>query len=90
MATRTEWSAEYMFCDGFMQRTMWLDDEAEELIIVVETEEGTIAIEVKDAKGNVIFHQENMETGTYEVEVSKQYEVRLEMENHKGGFYIGN
>ena len=89
-STRTSWSAEYMFCDGFMQRIMWLPDEADNLNVVVETEEGTIDIIIEDAKGNVIFEKENIGSESFEIEVSRQYQVRLEMEEHKGSFYIGD
>lgn len=89
-STRTSWSAEYMFCDGFMQRVMWLPDETDNLNVVVETEEGTIDIIIEDAKGNVIFEKENIGSESFEIEVSRQYQVRLEMEEHKGSFYIGD
>lgn len=89
-STRTSWSATYMYCDGFMQRTMWLPDEAENLNIVVETEEGTIGIIIEDEKGNTIFEKEHVGSESFEIEVSRQYTVRLEMEEHKGSFYIGD
>lgn len=88
-STRTSWTARYMFCDGYMQRIMWLPDEAENLNVVVETEEGTIDVMIEDAKGNVIFEKENVGSESFEIEVSRQYKVRLEMEEHKGSFYIG-
>lgn len=89
-STRTSWSAKYMFCDGYMQRIMWLPDEAEKLNVVVETEEGTIDVIIEDAKGNVIFEKENVGSESFEIEVSRQYQIRLEMEEHKGSFYIGD
>ena len=73
-----------------MQRIMWLPDEAENLNVVVETDEGTIDIIIEDAKGNVIFEKENVGSESFEIEVSRQYKVRLEMEEHKGSFYIGD
>lgn len=88
--TRNEWTMEYMFCDGFMQRTMWTADGEAELNVVVETEEGTIGITIKDKDGNVIFEEENIQTGTYRAEVTGKYTVRIETEDHKGSFYIGN
>ena len=89
-STRTSWTAHYMFCDGYMQRIMWLPDEAENVNVVVETEEGTIDVLIEDAKGNVIFEKENVGSESFEIEVSRQYKVRLEMEEHKGSFYIGD
>ena len=43
----------------------------------------------KKEDGTVIFYQENLETGTYEVEASGKYTVRVTADDHKGGFYIG-
>ena len=57
--------------------------------IVIETIEGTISVEIKKEDGTVIFYQENLETGTYEVEASGKYTVRVTADDHKGGFYIG-
>ena len=88
-ATRTSWMAEYTFMGGYMQRTLRTSEGAETIQILVETEEGSIAVEIKDAEKNVIFSQENLETGTYEVEVAGKYIVRVTAEDHKGGFYIG-
>ena len=88
-ATKTEWTIEYMFCDGFMQRTMKTAEDENEINVVVETEEGTIGIVITDKEGNVIFDEKNIQTGNYKVEVTGKYKVRVEMEDHKGGFHIG-
>lgn len=90
LADRNSWSANYLYLDGFMQRNLWKAETEEELHIVVETMEGTIAIEIKDEEGNVIFSQENMETGRYEAPASEKYVVRVTAEEHKGSFYIGD
>jgi len=88
-ATRNRWVAEYSFMDGYLQRNLWTADNEDNITIVIQTEEGSIAIEVKDEEKNVIFSQKNMESGTYEVEVTGKYTVRIMAEDHKGGFYIG-
>lgn len=90
LADRNSWSANYLYLDGFMQRNLWKAETEEELHIVVETMEGTLAIEIKDEEGNVIFSQENMETGRYEAPASEKYVVRVTAEEHKGSFYIGD
>lgn len=89
-STRNEWTMEYMFCDGFMQRTMWTEEDETDVNVVVETEEGTIGITIKDKDGNVIFEEENIQTGTYQAEVTGKYTVHIETEDHKGSFHIGN
>ena len=88
--TRHEWTMEYMFCDGFMQRNMRTVEGETSIDVVVESEEGTIGIIIKDKKDNIIFEEYNIQTGTYEVEVTGKYEVRVETEEHKGSFYIGS
>ena len=88
-ASRTGWTAEYSYMDGYMQRNLRTADNADGITIVIDTEEGSIVVEIKDEAKNVIFSQENMESGTYEVEASGKYIVRVTAEEHKGGFYIG-
>lgn len=88
-ATRNRWVAEYSFMDGYMQRTLRTTDNVDGITIVVETEEGSIAVKIKDDEGNVIFSEQDMETGTYEIEIVGKYAVRVTAEEHKGGFYIG-
>ena len=88
-ATRSRWVAEYSFMDGYLQRNLWTADNEDNITIVIQTEEGSIAVEVKDEEKNVIFSQKNMETGTYEVQAAGKYTVRITAEDHKGGFYIG-
>ena len=88
-ATRNGWNAEYALLDGYMQRTLRTASDSEVIRIVVETKEGNISIEIKDADKNVIFYQEDMVSGTYEVEASGKYVARITAEDHKGGFYIG-
>lgn len=87
-STRTSWSCSYRFCDGYMQRVLWLPEKAENINVMVETEEGTIDVIIEDASGNVIFEKENVGSESFEIEVSRQYKVRLEMEEHKGSFVI--
>jgi len=48
-ATRNGWNAEYALLDGYMQRTLRTANDSEVIRIVVETEEGNISIEIKDA-----------------------------------------
>ena len=88
-ATRSRWVVEYSFMDGYLQRNLWTADNEDNITIVIQTEEGSIAVEVKDEEKNVIFSQKNMETGTYEVQAAGKYTVRITAEDHKGGFYIG-
>ena len=85
---RSSWSATYQYFDGFQQRNFWVENGEDTIQMVVATEKGAIAIEIKDSEGNVIFSEENMATGEYEVEASGKVTIRIEAEEHKGGFDI--
>lgn len=85
---RSEWSANYQYFDGFQQRNFWVEEDENTIRMVVATEEGTIAIEIKDSEGNVIFAEENMISGEYEVEATGKVTIRIEAEEHKGAFDI--
>lgn len=58
--------------------------------VTVETESGIISIEIRDANGNVIFDEDNIGTKTFDVDVSGEVIVRIEADNHKGSFSVGN
>ena len=79
-----DWSASYTMLDGYLQRT--IRPEHDTLFIEVETKSGAIAIEIKDADGNIIFSESDMETTTFEIDVPEKIVIRVDAENHKGGF----
>lgn len=85
---RSHWSANYQYFDGFQQRNLWVAENADGFSLVVTTEEGSIDVEMKDEKGNVIFSQEDIQAGTYEVKATGKVVVRIEAEKHKGSFDI--
>jgi len=89
-ATKTMWSKEYQFCDGYMSRTMQTEADEDEIQIIVVTEEGDISIKIEDMDGNIIFEQEKIPSGNYPVELTGKYKVRVEVEDHRGSFFIGN
>ena len=88
-AGRTGWSGEYRFIDGFIQRNLWTEEGENGFQILVEKEDGRIGFEIKDEKGMVIFEEENVETGNYEIEAIGKCRVRVTFDNYKGSFYIG-
>ena len=67
-----------------MQRT--IRPENDTLLVEVETKSGTISIEMKDADGNIIFSESDIATSSFEVDVPDKVIIRVEAENHKGGF----
>ena len=82
----SSWSARYVKLDGTMRKT--LHPQGDTLSISVETESGSILIEVKDKDGNRIFEEENIGTDDFQIDVSGKVEVRIEADNHQGGFDI--
>lgn len=82
------WSASYSLLDGTLKHTIRPKSTQETLHIEVVTEAGSISIEIKDASGNIIFDEDNIETTTFDVEVSGKVVVRVEADNHKGSFNI--
>lgn len=85
---RSHWSASYQYFNGFMQRNLWVAENADGFDIVITSEEGSMDVEVKDENGNVIFAQENIQTGSYEVKATGKVVVRIDCEKHKGSFDI--
>ena len=83
------WSASYFYMDGFMERTIYPNDNA--LNVTVKTESGTISIEIKDDEGETIFNESNIETGTFQVSsTSNRVVVTIRTEKHKGSFGISS
>ena len=83
------WSASYFYMDGFMERTIYPNDNA--LNVNVKTESGAISIEIKDDEGETIFSESNIETGTFQVSsASNRVVVTIRTEKHKGSFGISS
>ena len=85
---RSDWSANYQYFNGFQQRNFWVEEEDSAIRITVVTQEGTIAMKITDADGNVIFSEENMGSGKYEVEATGKVTIRIDAKEHKGSFDI--
>lgn len=79
------WNAEYQYFDGFMQRTLWMEED-DVLHVSVETDEGDFDLEIKDADGNIIYSERSLGTKEFEVEVSGKISVRVDGEEHEGSF----
>lgn len=82
------WSASYTMLDGTLTHTIRPKDTQEKIRVEVVTEDGSISIEMKDADGNVIFDEDNIETSTFDVNLSGKVVVRIEADKHKGSFNI--
>lgn len=82
------WSASYTLLDGTLKHTIRPKSTQETLHIEVVTESGNISIEIKDASGNIIFDEDDIETTTFDIEISGKVVVRIGADNHKGSFNI--
>lgn len=82
---RSYWHANYQYFDGYMQRNLWVDEDGV-LEIDIETDEGILALEIKDEDGNIIYTEENVGTKEFELEVSGRVTIRLEADGHEGSF----
>ena len=85
---RSHWSASYQYFNGFIQRNLWVAENEDGFDVVITSEEGSMDVEVRDENGNVIFAQENIQTGTYEVKATGKVVVRIDCEKHRGSFDI--
>lgn len=83
---RSSWSAKYITLDGSMKHTLYPDESRNTLHMEVETEKGEISIQIKDAKGNVVFSETNIGNDIFDVKMAGKVVVRVEGDHHKGGF----
>lgn len=84
---RSYWKAEYQYLNGFMQRTLWLEDD-DGLHVFVETDEGDFSLKIIDADGNVIYSEEKMGTKEFDVDVSGKVTIRIDAKEHEGSFSL--
>ena len=82
----SNWSASYTSFDGWMRHT--IHPRSDTLHVAVETTSGAINIEMKDAKGEIIFSGSQIETSSFEVDVPGRVIVSIEADHHAGGFDI--
>lgn len=84
----TSWSARYIMLDGKFKHTIHLKDTQKTIHIQVVTDDGNISIQMKDADKHVIFDEDNIQTSTFDINVSGDVVVQIEAEKHKGSFNI--
>lgn len=82
----SSWSARYTLLDGWFQRT--IHPKTDTIHVEVETESGSISIEMKDADGNIIFSESDIETTSFDAEVPGKVVIKIDGDHHKGSFDI--
>ncbi len=87
-ANWNSWAAQYIQLDGSAKRTLRQKDDVTTLHIGTTTDEGGLAVTVKNANGEVIFSEENMGTSDFYLEVPEKATVQVEGAKHKGSFEV--
>ena len=82
---RNYWNAEYQYFDGFMQRTLRMEED-DVLHVSIETVEGDLDVEVINVEGDIIYSEESVGTKEFDIDVSGKVSVRVIGEEHEGRF----
>lgn len=83
-----EWSASYRLLSGTMFKKIYPETEPAAYVIQVETKEGSLSMELTNKKGDILFFQSHMETGTYPLTLEGTVKVKIVAEKHRGSFSI--
>lgn len=83
-----DWSASYTLLSGTLRHTLRPDASDDLLEIDVETQSGSIALEIKNKNGDLIFREENMETKKISVKATEKISVTVRANGHKGSFHL--
>lgn len=84
--TRSTWKASYYSIDGTMQKVLYPKHDT--ITLEVETQSGSISIQILDARGSVLFEEQQMDTQTYFIDVGKKIKVVITADDHEGSFSI--
>ena len=82
------WSASYTRLDGKMKHTIRPKDSQKTLHVEVVTEEDSLSMKIKDAKGNILFEKKQLETSEFDVKAEGKAVVSIEAKGHKGSFLV--
>ncbi len=79
------WKVSYLSYSGIREKKI-ISNHMEHLNMQVTTDQGEIAVEVKDRDGNVLFSEEHMKSMEREIAVKGTAKIRVVTKGHKGGF----
>ena len=82
------WSATYSFHDGYVQRMVNSNGDPTVLKVEIVSSSGEIGMTVTDENGNVIYDQQEIETSSFEIEISGKVTVKITGEDHKGSYSL--
>lgn len=82
------WSASYAYYDGWQQRTVNWNGDAETLYVEVCTQSGELDLTVTDGEGNDVFTRKDVGTGGFTIPLPGKAAVRITAEGHKGSISL--
>ncbi len=82
------WSARYSRLDGVMSKRLYPESDATDYVIEVDTEAGSLTIELRDSSGSIVFSGEELQSGSYPVTLTGTSRVIITAKDHTGGFAI--
>lgn len=85
---RRDWSASYRLLNGWVSKTIHPEDGLTLYVMEIQTEQGTLSIEMTDSSGTVIYSAPNIQPGTYEVTLADKTKIKVTGEEHRGSFSI--
>lgn len=83
-----QWTASYNLMSGRMKHTIKPTDSQNTLHIEAVTNSGSLSIKITDTDKNIIFDEENIKTGSFDVSISGNASVVIKADKHKGSFDI--
>lgn len=81
-----QWNASYFYFDGNMDRTLHFKAAPNRLRIKIQTDKGSISMEVKDKKKNIIFERSDIQSSELDIPISGDISIHLYAARHKGSF----
>ncbi len=82
------WSAAYVYFDGTQYKMLSPGDDPVSYTLEVDTKAGILSVTVTDSEGTVLFSQEALPSGTYQLSLSGKAQITVVGQGHRGGFSI--
>lgn len=86
--TSSQWKAEYFLFSGRSHCKLHLNTPSNRLYTKIQTDGGSISLEIRDAAQKTIFQKTNIPTSTFAIKLSGDVYIYLKAEQHKGSFYF--
>lgn len=87
------WRATYSYLKGWKSRGLTIAQDADGkcfLQVNVNTVAGEFDMTISDAKNNILYNYENLQTCQFDIELEDEgtYQVKIEGDEHEGGFSL--